>query len=146
MIADEIVNEGYVEAGRIRADGVFTALPQCGWKRIQFSFFHCYASCSVIDLAADERSYDLRSSAFICGLLKLSNGSRYSFRSAVVGSNPAARSAGSHEAITAINKNSTATDANVTGSVGLTSTSMLASTRVIKNAATSPIAIPIALR
>src|ERR1044071_4873323 len=57
----------------------------------------------------------------------------YSVRSAVVGSNPAARSAGSHEATTAIKRKRAATEINVTGSVGFTSTSMLASTRVSAN-------------
>src|SRR5262249_27577153 len=70
----------------------------------------------------------------------------YSFRSAVVGSNPAARRAGRNEASTAITRNSTATETNVSGSVGLTSTSMLAMMRVITNAPTRPIAIPITLR
>ncbi|MDQ6651796.1 MAG: hypothetical protein M3Y84_03535 [Acidobacteriota bacterium] len=53
----------------------------------------------------------------------------YSFLSAVVGSNQAARSAGSDEAITAMNRKSSETDSNVAGSVGLTSTSMLVRTR-----------------
>jgi len=45
MIADEVVNKVYVQAGTIGADGVFTALPKlgvrriwCGLKRIQFLF------------------------------------------------------------------------------------------------------------
>src|SRR5215212_3220468 len=59
----------------------------------------------------------------------------YSFLSAVVGSNPDARRAGSHDAITAMNRNSTDTKTNVAGSVGLTSTSMLARTRVSAKAA-----------
>src|ERR1043165_1172274 len=70
----------------------------------------------------------------------------YSFLSAVVGSNPAARRAGIQEAITAMNRKSPATDRNVPGSVGFTSTSMLARTRVRANAPTTPITIPIALR
>src|SRR4030095_2417915 len=72
--------------------------------------------------------------------------SHYSFRSAVVGSNLAALRAGSHEAITAINKKSTATKAMVVGSVGLTSTSMLTRMRVNAKEASSPITIPITLR
>jgi len=70
----------------------------------------------------------------------------YSFLNAVVGSNPAARRAGSHEAITAMNRKNTDTDTNVTGSVGFTSTSMLVRMRVSANAANRPIAIPITLR
>src|SRR5690349_15530449 len=54
----------------------------------------------------------------------------YSFRSAVVGSSPAARRAGRNDASIEITRNSTATDAKVTGSIGLTSTSMLARMRV----------------
>ncbi len=50
------------------------------------------------------------------------------------------------KAITAMNRKSTATPTNVRGSVGLTSTSMLARTRVSANAASRPIAIPITLR
>ena len=70
----------------------------------------------------------------------------YSFRSAVVGSSPAARRAGRNEASTAITMNSSATETNVTGSVGLTSRSMLASTRVNPNDASRPMPMPIALR
>src|SRR5687768_9342108 len=79
-------------------------------------------------------------------VIRRPNFAGYSLRSAVVGSNPAARRAGSHEAITAMNRNSTATDTNVTGSVGFTPTSILASTRVSANAPINPIIIPIALR
>src|SRR6266478_5472166 len=52
----------------------------------------------------------------------------YSILSASVGSNPAARRAGSHEATTAINTNSSATDMKVVGSVGLTPTSIVVMT------------------
>lgn len=62
----------------------------------------------------------------------------YSFRNAVVGSNPAARIAGYDEAINAINRKITETETNVTVSVGFTSTSMLARMRVNANAASRP--------
>ena len=54
----------------------------------------------------------------------------YSFLRAVVGSNAAARSAGSHEAMQAISRKSTDTKTKVAGSVAFTSTNMLVRIRV----------------
>src|SRR5439155_15402592 len=60
---------------------------------------------------------------------------RYSSRNATIGSSRAARRAGTHDATRAIVTTSITIAANVSGSVGLTPTSMLVMTRVTAAAA-----------
>jgi hypothetical protein len=69
----------------------------------------------------------------------------HSSRKATVGSRPAARRAGSQDAMAVIAKKTTATAAKVGGSVAVTPTSMLVMARVNPSAAATPTATPTAL-
>src|SRR5215472_9994809 len=66
----------------------------------------------------------------------------YSSRNALEGSSPAARRAGTHDAIAAIMTNRPAIDTKVSESVGWTPTNIVAIARVRPIAAMSPITIP----
>lgn len=66
--------------------------------------------------------------------------------SASIGSSPAARRAGSHEATATSAMNNSTAVVNVAGSVGWTPTSIPAIARVSTNAARRPVATPTALR
>jgi hypothetical protein len=92
--------------------------------------------------------------AFLDGLMskviRLTNAlnvkKNHSSRRAVVGSSPAARRAGSHDAIAEMAKNTTVIAVNVSGSVGFMPTSMADMARVRMIAAINPAPIPIELR